>query len=140
MDFYGTAAQVIPVLYLALLFESRFLSRQPDSYFGADDDPSTWNPSQAVSRIALTVLMGVGEFAALVGVWQRLALPVIDALVALALLSGLLGVLLPPLIAQVGFLRKYRKASGERWMVVLVTIGLVGFFLAALQVLILLAP
>lgn len=31
MDFYSASAQVIPVLYLAMAFESKWLFRLPDS-------------------------------------------------------------------------------------------------------------
>lgn len=43
MDFYGAAAQVIPVLLLALIFENRMLLREPTPYWGDGEDPSHWN-------------------------------------------------------------------------------------------------
>ncbi|MFC7403172.1 hypothetical protein [Citricoccus sp. GCM10030269] len=140
MDFYVTAAQIIPVLYLAMLFESRFLTRRPDSYFGRDDDPGQWNATQAIGRAAVVLLMGMGEIAALLGVWQRITLPIVDAFVVLALLSGLLGVILPPLAKQVMFLREYRNAGGEWQMPTLMAVGLLAVLIGPLSWLVSLAP
>ena len=140
MDFYVTAAQIIPVFYLAMLFESRFLTRRPDSYFERDDDPRQWNAAQAIGRAAVVLLMGIGEVAALLGVWQRITLPIVDAFVVLALLSGLLGVILPPLAKQVMFLREYRKAGGEWQMPTFMAVALLALLIGPLSWLASLAP
>lgn len=144
MDFYGLAAQVIPVLYLAMLFESRYLTRKPDSYFKRDDeprdDPRFWNASQPVGWIALVVVMGVGEVTALLCVWQRVTLPTADAVVVLALLSGVLGVVGPPVAQQVRYLRQYRDAGGGWQMPIFMTAMLLALLIGPLSWLVALAP
>lgn len=54
MDFYGAAAQVIPVLYLVMAFESRWLFRKPVRL--ADLDPSEWAAHQIMLAIFLALL------------------------------------------------------------------------------------
>ncbi|WP_422117794.1 hypothetical protein [Brachybacterium sp. UNK5269] len=140
MDFYGLAAQVIPVLYLAMLFESRHLTRKPDSYFERDGEPRFWNASQPVGWIALVILMGVGEVTALLCVWQRVTLPIADAVVVLALLSGVLGVGGPPIAQEVRYLRQHRAAGGGWQMPAFIAAALLALLIGPLSWLAALAP
>ncbi len=58
----------------------------------------------------------------------------------LALLSGLLGVILPPLAKQVMFLREYRKAGGEWQMPTFMAVALLALLIGPLSWLASLAP
>ena len=141
-----------------MLFESRYLTRKPDSdlmvsryltrkldpYFNSDDgprdDPRLWNASQPVGWIALVVVMGVGEVTALLGFWQGVTFPIADAVVVLALLAGVTGVIGPPIAQQVRYLRQYRAAGGGWEMPALAAASLLVLLIGTLSWLAGLAP
>jgi hypothetical protein len=127
MDFYATAAQVIPVLYLAMAFESKALYRQPDSYDPEHkDDPARWNASQIVLVVFVAILMTAGEVAALVGLYRNVTYRLSNALVWEGLIAGIAGVFMPVTSYQWQFYKRHRAAGGGSGLVVvLVTLGLV---------------
>jgi hypothetical protein len=91
MDFYAIAAQVIPVLYLAMAFESRILYRQPGSILREPkdkDDPEYWNVSTPVLTMWVALLMTAGEVAALLGLYHDIEHPIINALIWYGLVAA----------------------------------------------------
>jgi hypothetical protein len=114
VDFYAAAAQVIPVFFLAMAFDSRSLMRLPTSYDAEADplDPALWNSSQIIGTMYLVVLMACGEVSALVALSRNGTSSVIDALVWLGIVGGLLGVVLPVLDHQRILLKRHLKAVG----------------------------
>ncbi|WP_327031831.1 hypothetical protein [Micromonospora ureilytica] len=125
MEFYATAAQVIPVLFLAMAFESRMLFRRPDSYIDDTDDPATWNGTQIVVVIFVTILMAIAEFAALVGLFRGKQVGLVNGLVWLGLTAGLIGVIMPVVSFQVELLKQHLKSGGVRWVLVFVFVAMV---------------
>lgn len=132
MDFYATAAQVIPTLFLAMAFESRALLRLPTSYDpGADpDDPARWNAAQIIGMLYFVALMACGELAALTALYRDAASDLTTALTWLGLVGGLLGVVLPVLGNRWRLLKQHLSSAGS-WGQVL----FLGFFLVCLLVL-----
>ena len=128
MDFYATAAQVIPVFFLALAFESRALMRLPSSYSpGADpQNPAHWNASQIVGMLFFVVLMTCGEFAALLALYDGRATELMNALTWLGLAGGLAGVVLPVLAYQWDLLRRHFRTVGLDPIDVLVLLLVLG--------------
>lgn len=109
--FYDLAAQVIPLLLLAMAFETRVLQRRPDSYLAKDpnyrDVPWTWNPTQIITAILVVLLLIAGEFGALLGAYGVGASYSLDALVWLALIVGLVGLALPLVSIQWGYMEQH---------------------------------
>ncbi len=90
MDFYGTVAQVIPVLLLAIIFENRLLLRQPSSYDPSQpNNASSWNATQIVVRTYLTLLIAAAEMAALLGLYRQETNGLTDGVVWLGLAAPL---------------------------------------------------
>ena len=113
MNFYGTAAQVIPVLYLAMAFESRALYRQPDSYDSSNkDNPRSWNATQILLIVFIALLMTVGEVAALFGLYHDLKHPMLNVLVWYGLVAGLAGIFQPVMSHQWQLYKRHRAAGG----------------------------
>jgi hypothetical protein len=128
VEFYAVSAQVIPVLFLAMIFENQVLHQRPTVYGWAEDEdnPRHWNGSQAIARWYLSWVMTVGEGAALVGVYEKEEHGVINGLTTLALLVGVLGVALPIIGRQWGFLKAWMKETDEWWLLAIFLISLVG--------------
>ncbi|WP_431838585.1 hypothetical protein [Cellulomonas sp. Y8] len=103
VDFYAVAAQVIPVLFLAATFESRYLTKQPSHYAGDKDDPGNWNLTQAVGRIFSVIALVVAEAAALVGLFAGPS-TALDAFVIVGLAFGFLLVIGPMVGAQIRYI------------------------------------
>lgn len=117
MEIYAVAAQVIPILLFAMVFESRVLDSPPSTY-GIDktadpDDPARWNVSQAIARWYALAVMGLGEFMALNAVGLGKAGPFTRATVWAALLIGIGGVLFPLLGRQWTYIRRWLAVSRE---------------------------
>lgn len=108
MHFYGIAAQVIPVLCLALVFEERMLQRKPASYSqNEEDNPDLWNFSHIIGRIYLALLVTAGEVAALVGLYRQETDGVSDAIIWLALIVSLLTLVTSALSPQLKYWRQW---------------------------------
>lgn len=118
VEFYGAASQVIPVLFLAMVFESRLLARRPESFDPSDPrlklrltyepgDPMLSKPARPLYRIYAVTALAVGEIAALVGLDRGVRGDILDALIWLALLIGVLGVTVPLIRRQWGYLEDY---------------------------------
>ena len=119
MDFYGAAAQVIPVLLLALIFENRDLLRQPSSYRpDREGDPSHWNATQIVGRVYLTSVIAAGEFAALIGLYRGETGQLTNALVWVGLVAAILALLASVLAHQWQHWRKWwsTEAKTDWWL------------------------
>lgn len=133
--FYGLAAQVLPVLFLAAAFENRFLTSRPASYRkSTPDDPAYWNVSQAVGRIAGILFMAIGEVVALVGAFAtRSPGSLAVSTVWLALLTGIWALVWPLIAGQWNYLKQQRAAKGGSDVVFLViaTTLIVGFFVSS---------
>lgn len=115
MQFYGIAAQVIPVLCLAIVFEERMLHRKPASYQGEKDNPQYWNATQIVARIYLTLLVTAGEVAALVGLYRQETSWVVDALIWLAIIVALCTLVVAVLSPQWKYWRQWWSTEAKSW-------------------------
>lgn len=126
VDFYAIAAQVIPVLLFALVFESRALAAPPATYDAkADpDDPARWNISQAIVRWYALAILGVGEVVALIVTNVGRDDALVRSVVWGSMLVGMYGVLAPLLARQWEYIQRWRAAStagdGSRTFQVLV--------------------
>jgi hypothetical protein len=115
VDLYLTAAQVIPVFFLVLVFDSKALVRQPESMLPEQPgDPRFWNTSQVVARIYVAVALGVGEAAALIGIGLGSEARWITLVVVMALFFGVVLVTQIPVRAQMKFWRAHKAAFQEQ--------------------------
>jgi hypothetical protein len=116
VDFYATAAQIIPVFFLAMAFESRALLRLPTSYDPKADpkDPRHWNAAQIVGILYFVILMTCGELAALLAVAMGRQNRFVEAFTWLGLVGGLAGVVGPILKYQWDFLTRHYRTAGMR--------------------------
>jgi hypothetical protein len=132
VDFYATAAQVIPTLFLAMAFESRALLRLPTSYNSEADpqDARWWNATQIVGMFYYVAAMACGEVSALIALYGDKGSGLTNGLTWLGLLGGLAGVVVPVLDHQWGLLRRHFRAVGLRG-----ELPTLGFLLAGLAIL-----
>lgn len=85
--FYSTAAQVIPVLLLALAFERR--------YFREDEDEASW---ESLWMLAMLVAMGAGELLAVLVLFDDSHPTLLDKVVVIAAITWGVMVLIMPLL------------------------------------------
>jgi hypothetical protein len=136
VDFYGAAAQVIPVLLLALIFENKALLRQPSSYLPDRVAEAThWNATQIVGRVYLTLVIAAGEFAALLGLFRGETGNLTDAVVWLGLGAALVALLASVLGRQWQYLRQWwsTEARADWWLPAFVLLSLLVVTLTLLQ-------
>lgn len=119
MNFYVTAAQVIPVLYVAMAFESRGLLRRPDY----DTNPTETDAMESVHFVVVALLMAAGELAALAGIEGERG-DWIYALVWCGLLSGLVGVVVPRIEYELRVIKKHYEAGGRIMVRALLVLGI----------------
>jgi hypothetical protein len=121
VDFYATAAQVIPVLYLVMVFETRYLT-DPLPF----ENPRHYTPFLAVARVWVAVTLIAGEGAALWGIYdggQREGL--VNRLVVLALVTGCSGALIPVLLSQASYVTRWwaeNRSRDDWWIPVVMTL------------------
>lgn len=130
MDFYGTVAQVIPVLLLAIIFENRLLLHQPSSYDPSQpNNASSWNATQIVGRIYVTLVIAAAEMTALIGLYRQETNRLMDAVVWLGVAAALTLLVWSVVAHQSRYWREWwsTDAKGDWW--------LSAFILAALLVL-----
>jgi hypothetical protein len=134
VDFYLMAAQVIPVLYLALAFETKDLNRRPASYDPDSDSPRRWNATQIVGRIYLVSLMAIGELAALVGAYVGRRMSLLNGLTWAALVAGLYMVSATPIAQQRKYFSEWWAAGapdkGLLALVLVAVITMTGYFVS----------
>lgn len=120
MEFYATAAQVIPALVLAMVFSNSVLTRKPTNYSPhfaeeGEDDPGSWNFFQIFGRIYLVLLLTAGEIAALVALHAEREHWLSASLVWFGLGAGLVGVVAPVLASQWAFFKQHAAATRPEW-------------------------
>lgn len=119
MDFYGTVAQVIPVLLLAIIFQNRLLLRQPSSYDPSQpNNASSWNATQIVGRIYVTLLIAAAEMAALIGLYRQETNRLTDGVVWLGVAAALTLLVWSVVVHQSRYWREWwsTDAKGDWWL------------------------
>lgn len=141
LDFHGLVAQVIPVLFLAAAFESRWLTAAPHTYSeqqrnerrasGDEEDekgrvsPQS-NISQSYARIWLILLMVIGETAALHTVLSSSASSLGTSLAIIGLSAGTLVIVFPLVALHASDIRSYiTLIPGQWWWHLLILASLI---------------
>lgn len=130
-EFQSVTAQVIPVLFLAAAFESRWLAQEPDTYLeGADRSRiegqrkppedlgrirHASNISQSYGRIWLIILMLVGETSALHSIYAGSGPALSAALAIVGLLAGAIAAVFPLVALHAPDIRQHIRLDRGQW-------------------------
>lgn len=112
MEFYATAAQVIPTLFIAMVVAEGILAWKP----GSDADVPPWAASsRAYFSVFVIGVMILGETCALTGLSLKLVAAPLVSGAWFGVMAGLIGVALPVVRVHwfrlVGWRAKFRAAS-----------------------------